>query len=97
MVGQCSRRPNVTSGQGGLMTDWCLSSITVSTLPTPVGQLNGSILSVKPPISLSLFLSFSSLFSLFHSPPPGSLTAPLQSVCLGRREALWEFNCLVFP
>lgn len=73
MVGQCSRRPDVTSGRGGLMTDWCFSSITDSTLPTPVGQLNGSILS----------LSFS--------------PTPFLSVCLGSREAPWEFNCLVFP
>ena len=89
MVGQCSRRPGVTSGRGGLMTNWCLSPITVSTLPTPVGLLNGSILSVNPP-----FVCVSLPFSLSLQ---GPLTPPLQSVCLGQREAPWEFNCLVFP
>lgn len=54
MVGRCSRRPDLTSGRGGLMTNWRLSSITVCTLPTPVGLLNGSILYVNPPISLPL-------------------------------------------
>ena len=83
MVGQCSCGLDLTPGRGGLMTNWCLGSITVSTLPTPVGRLNGSILSVK--------LTFFSLsLSLSGAPPP-------QSVCLGQREAPWEFNCLVFP
>lgn len=59
MVGQCSHGPDVTSGWGGLMTNWRLRSITASTLPTPVGHLNGSILSAEPspcalPFSLSL-------------------------------------------
>lgn len=56
MVGRCSRRSELTPRRGGLMTNWCLSSITVCTLPTPVGLLNGSILSVSPQF-LSPFLS----------------------------------------
>ena len=58
MVGRCSRRSDLTPGRGSLMTNWCLTSITVSTLPTLVGSLNGSILSVNP-LSLSLCLSLS--------------------------------------
>lgn len=54
MVGQCSHRPDGTSGWGGLMTNWCLRSITASTLPTPVGRLNGSILpALSRPLSPS--------------------------------------------
>ena len=65
MVGQCSCGLDLTPGRGGLMTNWCLGSITVSTLPTPVGRLNGSILSVK-----LTFLSLSISLSLSGSPPP---------------------------
>lgn len=69
MVGQCSHRPDVTSGWGGLMTNWCLRSITASTLPTPVGRLNGSILSAEPsPCSLPFSLSLKGL------QPPFSLS-----------------------
>lgn len=76
MVGRCSRRSDLTPRRGGLMTNWCSSSIIVSTLPTPLGLLNGSILSVTPlflPLALSLCLltSHSSL-----SLSTGSLTTP---------------------
>lgn len=72
MVGRCSRRPGLTSGRGGLMTNWWLSPITVITHPTPVGLLNGSILYVNPPfLSLSIF----ELPTL--SPSRGSNTPPL--------------------
>lgn len=57
------------------MTNWCLSSITGSTLPTPVSLLNSSILFVRLPFfSLSLFRCL--------SPFRVSNTPSLQSVCL---------------
>lgn len=65
-----------------------LSSLTVSPLPTPLGWLNGSILSDNPQF-LSPLASFLS--------PSRFPNNPLQSVCLGQREAPWEFNCLIFP
>lgn len=93
MVERCSCGPNMTSRRDSLMTNWCLNSITLSTLPTPVSLLNGSILSFRP----QFFLSLPSLFTFSHPLPPGSPTPLLQSACLGQREAPWEFNCLVFP
>lgn len=56
MAARCSCGPAVTSGWGSLMSNWCLSSITACTLPTPASLLNGSILSVSlPHFSLSIF------------------------------------------
>lgn len=90
MVGQRSHRPDVTSGCGGLMTNWCLRSITASTLPTPVGLLNGSILSTNfyhlPIFLLSTFLSLS-LEGLYPPPPPPTPPPPTHpSVCLSEPE-----------
>lgn len=53
--------------------------------------------SLSPP-HFSLSLSFSLHWPLSLSrPSTGSLTTPLQSPCLGQREAPWEFNCFVLP
>lgn len=50
MVVRSSSWPDVTSGSGALVINWCLSSFTVGTLPFPLGLLNDSILYVKPPL-----------------------------------------------
>lgn len=91
MVGRCSHRSDLTPRRGGLMTNWCPSSIIVSTLPTPLGLLNGSILLVAPlfPPSCSLSLSSNisffpfSLYRVSNNPPP-TPTHPDHSVCLCR-------------
>lgn len=91
MVGRCSRRSDLTPRRGGLMTNWCSSSIIVSTLPTPLGLLNGSILLVAPLLPPSCSLSLSSNISFFpfslyrvcNNPPP-TPTHPDHSVCLCR-------------
>lgn len=60
MAGRCSSRSELTPRRDGLMTNWCSSSITLSTFSTPVGLLNGSflfVLPLTPHFSLSLFLS----------------------------------------
>lgn len=68
--------PSWPPRRDGLMTNWCSSSITLSTFSTPVASVNGSILSALP------LLSPSSLTPNFNppstSPSAGSLTSPLQ-------------------
>lgn len=85
----------VTSGRGGLMTNWLNHSQHASYSCGPAKWLYSLC---QSPLFLSLSLSLSAPWSSLSLSPFRVSNTPPPSACLSApEEALWEFNCLVFP